>query len=76
MARRDDRAYPSAVCKEGATPPDGVFRENIPPGFWKWYQLRPQSTINTRTGWPRNFQTGSEKMLSYFKGEALSSCPS
>src|SRR5260221_8882761 len=32
MARRDERAYPPAVCDRGATKPAGLFRENPPGG--------------------------------------------
>src|SRR6185503_9212300 len=32
MARRDERAYPPAVCERGTTKPENFFHENPPGG--------------------------------------------
>src|SRR5262245_24410137 len=77
MARRDEGAYPLAVCDRGTTKPAGLFREN-PPGDGsfarglRWLDhyspLRGCSGLAAlaqakilRRRIPSNFQTGSEK---------------
>src|SRR6266851_1445242 len=77
MARRDERAYPPAVCKRGATKPDGLLREN-PPGGGSFARgprwLVPYSPLRgcselaalatakiPRRRPPANFKTGSKE---------------
>src|SRR5580765_4876080 len=76
LARRDERAYPAAVCKRGATQPDGLSRENPPGGgsfVWGLCWLSPYSPLRGCSGFaalaatkipcrttPRNFQSGSK----------------
>src|SRR3989441_11173447 len=76
MARRDERAYPPAVCDRGATKPDGLLPEN-PPGGGSFVRGRrwlvPYSPLRgcaelaalatakiPRRSAPRSFQTGSK----------------
>src|SRR5216683_1819642 len=76
MARRDEGAYPPAVCDRGATKPDGLLPENPPGGGSfalgrRW--LVPYSPLRgclelaalatakiPRRSAPRSFQTGSQ----------------
>jgi hypothetical protein len=82
MARRDEGAYPPAVCNRGATKPVGPFREN-PPGdgsfglglrwLGRYSPLRGCAGLAAlaqakipRRRTPSNFQTGSKGLVDGF----------
>ena len=80
MARRDERAYPPAVCKRGATRPDGLLRENPPGGESFACGRRWLGPYSTRCGdarasppWPqpKSLAAGPHAILK----QALSAAP-